>query len=71
MFLSFFFSFHYGMQVMVLQEKLAEKDHELQILKETLQQPKSPILEDKVNSPPPTENDEAIISGDAEKAEIK
>ncbi|CAK9309357.1 unnamed protein product [Citrullus colocynthis] len=56
--------------VMVLQEKLAEKDHELQILKETLQQPKSPIVEDKVDSPP-TENDEAIISADAEKAEIK
>ncbi|KAG7023112.1 FKBP12-interacting protein of 37 kDa [Cucurbita argyrosperma subsp. argyrosperma] len=55
--------------VIVLQEKLAEKDRELQILKETLEQPKSPIVEDDKADSPPTENlpkDEAMISGDAE-----
>lgn len=58
-------------QVIVLQEKLAEKEREIQTLRETLQQqPKSPIVEDKAVSPP-TENpqlpkDEMIISADAE-----
>lgn len=56
------------MQVIVLQEKLAEKDRELQSLKETLQQPNSPMVEDKVDSPPTEKQpkDEATISGDAE-----
>ena len=66
---SFVYSSFMEIQVIVLQEKLAEKDRELQILKETLEQPKSPIVEDDKADSPPTENlpkDEAMISGDAE-----
>lgn len=57
-----------GIQVIVLQEKLAEKDREIQILKETLQQPKSPMVEDKADSPPTEKQpeDEMIVSADAE-----
>ncbi|XP_022968876.1 FKBP12-interacting protein of 37 kDa-like isoform X1 [Cucurbita maxima] len=52
----------------VLQEKLAEKDRELQSFKEALQQSKSPTVENKVDSPPAEKppKDEVVISGDAE-----
>lgn len=51
-----------------MQEKLAEKDRELQSFKEALQQPRSPTVENKVDSPPAEKppKDEVVISGDAE-----
>ena len=54
-------------QVIVLQEKLAEKERQIETLKETLQQPRSPLVEDKAVSPPTEKpKDEMIISTDAE-----